>query len=59
MAQCTRCNSHAINEHQHGREKGVDMDLCDVCYWRKRADDYADEYRAIVNVFLDCFNADS
>ena len=22
----------------YGREAGVDLDLCDVCYWRKRAD---------------------
>lgn len=22
----------------HGREEGKDLDLCDVCYWRKRAE---------------------
>ena len=33
-----RCHSYAINPHLHGREKGVDLDLCDVCYWRKRAE---------------------
>jgi hypothetical protein len=36
---CKRCGSLAINPHLHGRVKGVDLELCDVCYWRKRADD--------------------
>ena len=26
----------AINPHMHGRDN-ADLDLCDVCYWRKRA----------------------
>lgn len=30
------CGSYAINHHSHGRD-GSDGDLCDVCYWRKRA----------------------
>lgn len=34
---CKRCGSYAINENLHGRKKGVDLDLCDVCYWRERA----------------------
>jgi len=34
---CKECGSQAINDHLHGRQKGVDLDLCDVCYWRKRA----------------------
>ena len=38
MQSCKRCTSHAINPHLHGREEGVDLDLCDVCYWRKRAE---------------------
>jgi len=33
---CKGCGSHAINHHCHGRD-GSDGDLCDVCYWRKRA----------------------
>lgn len=33
---CKICNSHAINHDKHGRD-GSDPDLCDVCYWRKRA----------------------
>ncbi|MDR0274106.1 MAG: hypothetical protein LBI48_01960 [Burkholderiaceae bacterium] len=35
---CTRCGSHAINPNSHGRQPGIDLDLCDVCYWRKRAE---------------------
>ena len=34
---CKECGSHAINHTQHGRD-GTDADLCDVCYWRKRAE---------------------
>lgn len=30
------CGSYAINHGSHGRD-GSDGDLCDVCYWRKRA----------------------
>lgn len=37
MNQC-KCGSHAINPHCHGRESGVDLNLCDVCYWRTRAE---------------------
>lgn len=32
------CGSFAINPNRHGREPGVDTHLCDVCYWRKRAE---------------------
>lgn len=34
---CKICGSFAINPHLHGRDDS-DLDLCDVCYWRKRAD---------------------
>jgi hypothetical protein len=37
MKNCERCGSYAINHHCHGRD-GSDPDLCDVCYWRKRAE---------------------
>ena len=36
MSTCKRCGSYAINHTCHGRD-GSDPDLCDVCYWRKRA----------------------
>jgi len=35
---CTRCGSFAINPQSHGRDPRIDLDLCDVCYWRKRAE---------------------
>lgn len=35
-----KCGSYAINPQHHGRD-GSDNDLCDVCYWRKRAERYA------------------
>lgn len=34
--KCKMCGSHAINPHMHHRD-GSDLDLCDVCYWRVRA----------------------
>lgn len=34
--RCEKCGSHGVNHHLHGRD-GSDPDLCDVCYWRKRA----------------------
>ncbi len=34
---CKRCGSFAINHKDHGRD-GSDRDLCDVCFWRKRAE---------------------
>jgi len=36
--KCKNCGSYAVNPHLHGREEKTDLDLCDVCYWRKRAD---------------------
>ncbi len=35
---CKKCGSFAINPNLHEREPGVDLDLCDVCYWRVRAE---------------------
>jgi len=36
MKRC-KCGSYAINPHFFGRDD-TDLDLCDVCYWRKRAE---------------------
>jgi len=36
MTRCN-CGSYAINPTNHGRD-GSDSNLCDVCYWRKRAE---------------------
>ena len=38
MSKCKECGSHAINPFLCGRDEGVDLDLCDVCYWRKRSE---------------------
>jgi len=43
MKHCARCGSSEINEGndyplKHGRSLGVDGHLCDVCYWRGRAE---------------------
>ncbi len=39
--KCSQCPSYAINPHLHGR--GDDrLDLCDVCYWRNRAEKAGD-----------------
>ena len=38
VRRCARCRSGAINPSDHGRTEGADLDLCDVCYWRKRAE---------------------
>lgn len=34
--QCIKCGSYAINVDKNGRDK-TDKNLCDVCYWKKRA----------------------
>lgn len=34
---CSECGSFAINHQCHGRD-GADGHLCDVCYWRTRAE---------------------
>ena len=44
MNSRTRCGSFAINPHCHDRIKGADLDLCDVCYSRKREE----ELRAVM-----------
>ena len=33
------CGSYAINPGQSGRDDTSDLNLCDVCYWRKQASD--------------------
>jgi len=42
MSQCSQCYSYAINPWHSGRDRKSDVDLCDVCYWRKRADELSD-----------------
>ena len=38
MNACERCGSYAVNPGRSGRDMQSDLDLCDVCYWRKRAE---------------------
>jgi len=38
MNQCKLCRSYAINPGTRGRDDTSDLDLCDVCYWRTRAE---------------------
>lgn len=37
-----KCGSYAINPHLHGRD-GSRNDLCDVCYWRNKAESFQKE----------------
>ena len=46
IESCKACKSKAINRHMHGRDD-KDLDLCDVCYWRKRA--HARQYVALMS----------
>jgi hypothetical protein len=46
-----KCGSMAINPHCHGREPRVDLDLCDVCYWRVRCGALSKERAEMVAVF--------
>ena len=45
MIRCERCGSHAVNPGRSGRDMQSDLDLCDVCYWRKRAEQAAEAER--------------
>lgn len=38
MKKCKVCGSYAINHQSHGRD-GSELELCDVCYWRKKYDE--------------------
>ena len=42
---CIKCGPA---EDDHGRKTGVDLDLCDVCYWRKRAEIAIHGLRSVV-----------
>jgi len=44
MTKQCKCGSFAINQHSNGREPGVDLHLCDVCYWRTRVDTKDSEF---------------
>jgi ribosome-binding protein aMBF1 (putative translation factor) len=46
--KCKICGSSAINPHMHQRGSS-DLDLCDVCYWRVRAqgESYEGKYKKV------------
>lgn len=46
MNKCKECDSHAINPGRRGRDDS-DLDLCDACYWRVRAE----RLQAIVDAY--------
>ena len=52
MSQCANCSSHAINPECHGRDKGADLELCDVCYWRKIAENNQDIVKKALAVLI-------
>ena len=55
VRRCARCRSGAINPSDHGRTEGADLDLCDVCYWRKRAESTdSDRYAELRQLVEDC-----
>lgn len=60
MIRCKWCGGHAINPDLHGRQEGVDLELGDTRYWRKRAEELADENRhlkdAVCELMSDCAN---
>lgn len=58
MNNCIMCGSYAINHHRHGRDRS-DPDLCDVCYWRKRAAKAADAGRAACANMLNLSRSDA
>jgi hypothetical protein len=45
MTECKRCGSFAVNPNHHGRTETDDLDLCDVCYWRKRVEKISEIYK--------------
>ena len=53
MSDKCKCGSYAINPHHHGRNPAVDLDLCDVCYWRKRATAQSPAVRELVEAAID------
>jgi hypothetical protein len=63
MKTCPTCGSHAINPGQNGRDIYINEHLCDVCYWRNKADDsyregYNDGYDAGLDRGIDCMGYD-
>lgn len=47
MSRQCKCGSYAINLGRHGRAPEKDVELCDVCYWRVRAERAQEELEAL------------
>lgn len=56
MKKCKICGSYAINDGQCGRAAGIDLDLCDVCYWQQRAETMAENYRLLLIFASDLYD---
>ena len=52
MSSCKKCGSGANNPHLCGRDD-TDLDLCDVCYWRKKASDVLTDIADLVSWHCD------
>jgi len=48
---CTRCGDTIKNSTKHGRD-GKDSELCDVCYWRKRAEHFSNHVSALIDKIM-------
>ena len=53
MTGCSRCGSAAINPFSHGRDPAEDLHLCDVCYWRERAEEDPGEIDQLTDALAD------
>lgn len=51
MTGCSRCGSAAINPFTHGRDPAKDLHLCDVCYWRERAEALEEEVEDLIDTY--------
>lgn len=56
MNTCKICGSYAINDGKNGRAAGVDLDLCDVCYWQQRAEVMTENYRLLLIFASDLYD---
>jgi len=52
MERCIECSSYAINPRHDGRDGVSDLNLCNVCYWRKRAN----QRLALLTEMMDSIN---
>lgn len=60
MAHCKQCGSNAYNQYElHGREPGVDVDLCDVCYWRKRYNEAVEDNESMREMLDNMMDSES